>query len=213
MKIRLITLLITFLFTIMSPNIFGEIVIIQKSDGTISQFESEDIINLTFDNGIDDTMQFHKVNTSIVNFEIESIEDIEFTEVPMNKIIVNNTIGSVYELETSQLLNITFNETTSIKSNYELAITNYELKQNYPNPFNPVTKIRYTLSVMHNAIVEVVVHNSAGQQVWSSPITDHPLRVTGSILFNGSKFNSGIYYYSLIIDGIKMDTKSMILIK
>ena len=101
-----------------------------------------------------------------------------------------------------------------IESNYELGITNYELKQNYPNPFNPITKINYTsTSLSVNQLIEIVVYNSVGQQVWSSSVTDHALRVTGSILFDGSKYNSGIYYYSLVVDGKKMDTKSMVLIK
>ncbi len=106
----------------------------------------------------------------------------------------------------------------NMNDNYELQITNYELKQNYPNPFNPITKIRYRLPVetMHASSLqpaEIVVYNAAGQQVWSSPITDHSLRVTGSVLFDGSKFNSGVYYYSLIVDGKKLSTKSMVLIK
>jgi len=109
--------------------------------------------------------------------------------------------------------NIVLNQ-TGIEDNYELAIMNYELKQNYPNPFNPITKINYTSAPLSvNQSAEIVVYNSAGQQVWSSPITHQVSRVTDSILFDGSKFNSGIYYYSLVIDGKKMDTKSMVLIK
>ena len=34
-----------------------------------------------------------------------------------------------------------------------------------------------------------------------------------TVEFNGSLFNSGIYYYSLVIDGQKMNTKFMILVK
>ena len=95
--------------------------------------------------------------------------------------------------------------------NYELAITNYELKQNYPNPFNPVTKISYGLAVnSDHQIAEIVVYNAMGQEVWSSK----PLSLnTNHCTFDGSKFNSGVYYYSLIVDGKKMDTKAMILIK
>ncbi len=109
-------------------------------------------------------------------------------------------------------------KTTSINSNYELAITNYELSQNYPNPFNPTTIINYQLSIVNYKTAEIVVHNSAGQSVWSTTVgarSSCPSLGTtnGSILFNGSKFNSGIYYYSLIVDGKKIDTKSMILIK
>ena len=103
---------------------------------------------------------------------------------------------------------------SDIESNYQLSIINYQLKQNYPNPFNPSTKINFTsTSLSDHQIAEIVVYNAMGQQVWSSPITDHLLSVTGSVVFNGSKFNSGIYYYSLVVDGKKMDTKAMVLIK
>ncbi len=100
-----------------------------------------------------------------------------------------------------------------IEDNYELGITNYELKQNYPNPFNPHTRINYELAITNYELVEIVVYNAAGQKVWSSQLTAHSSQLTGSILFDGSQFNSGIYYYSLVVDGKKMDTKSMILIK
>ena len=100
-----------------------------------------------------------------------------------------------------------------IDENYELSIMNYELKQNYPNPFNPLTRINYELRITNYELAEIVVFNVTGQQVWSSPITDHSLRVTDSILFDGSSFNSGIYYYSLVVDGKAMSTKKMILIK
>jgi len=122
--------------------------------------------------------------------------------------IDNSFLGSVFSDE------IIFTITESdIEGNYELGITNFELKQNYPNPFNPVTRINYELRITDYELAEIVVHNSLGQQIWSSPITDHGSLVTGSILFDGSKVNSGIYYYSLLVDGKKMDTKSMVLIK
>jgi len=100
-----------------------------------------------------------------------------------------------------------------IDDNYELRITNYELEQNYPNPFNPVTRINYELRITNYDLAEIVVYNSAGQKVWSSPITVHSSQLTGSIQFEGSKFNSGVYYYSLVVDGKRMSTKSMILMK
>jgi len=97
--------------------------------------------------------------------------------------------------------------------NYGSQITNYELKQNFPNPFNPVTRINYTSAPLSvNQLVEIVVHNSIGQQVWSSG--NLPFSIQHSPLyFDGSNFNSGIYYYSLVVDGKWIETKSMILIK
>ena len=116
-------------------------------------------------------------------------------------------------MKTSSLLN-------NIENNYELSIMNYELKQNYPNPFNPVTKINYELRISNYELAEIVVYNSVGQNVWSSIVGAKNLSpgtsatpTHGSIQFDGTNLNSGIYYYSLVIDGKKMDTKSMILVK
>ena len=103
-------------------------------------------------------------------------------------------------------------EGNEITNNYDSRIMNYELKQNYPNPFNPTTEIYYELGITNFKLAEIIIHNSVGQKIWSSgnlPFTIHH----SPLYFDGSKFNSGIYYYSLIIDGKKMDTKSMVLIK
>jgi len=98
-----------------------------------------------------------------------------------------------------------------IEEDYELIISDNELKQNYPNPFNPVTKINYTsASLSVNQSAEIVIHNAMGQSVWVS----NPLSLsTNHCIFDGSKFNSGIYYYSLVIDNKVIQTKSMVLIK
>ena len=104
-------------------------------------------------------------------------------------------------------------EYTALNCNYELQITNYELGQNYPNPFNPITKISYQISVSSEQLVKIVVYNAAGQQIWCSSITNHVLDISGSILFDGSKFNSGVYYYSLVVDGEQLASKKMLLTK
>ena len=91
----------------------------------------------------------------------------------------------------------------------ELQITNYKLKQNYPNPFNPVTKINYELAITNYESASIVVYNATGQSVWASKINPSQ----NFIEFNGSKFNSGVYYYSLVIDGKQLSTKKMILTK
>ncbi len=102
-----------------------------------------------------------------------------------------------------------------IEDNYELAITNYELKQNYPNPFNPHTRINYELASTNYELAEIVVYNAMGQIVGAYPCGRPALGTInqGSILFDGSKLNSGIYYYSLIVDNKQLEKKKMILLK
>ena len=97
---------------------------------------------------------------------------------------------------------------SSVNDN-DLTITDCKL-YNYPNPFNPTTKISYELPTANYKKAEIVVYNVMGEEVWSSKSLSSN---TNHCTFNGSSFNSGIYYYSLIIDGKKMDTKSMVLMK
>jgi len=84
------------------------------------------------------------------------------------------------------------------------------LYQNYPNPFNPETTIKYYL--VNDANVNLVVFNAKGEQVYNSSVKDV---VTGkhSITFDGSSFNSGVYFYNLIVDGKNIQTKKMLLVK
>ena len=89
----------------------------------------------------------------------------------------------------------------------------YKLSQNYPNPFNPMTKINYELAITNYELAEIVVYNAMGQMVWSSQLTAHSSQLSSSINFDGSAFNSGVYYYSLVVDGKRLSTKSMVLIK
>ncbi len=140
----------------------------------------------------------------------------QFTATPSsdNFIFSYKLIDEFLSIESETITAGVDNVTTGInESNYELSIMNYELKQNYPNPFNPITKISYQLSVNSDQLAEIVIYNVTGQKVWSSPVTRYGSRVTDFVLFDGSALNSGIYYYSLVVDGKKMDMKSMVLIK
>ena len=122
------------------------------------------------------------------------------------------TVDSFVVVDENEILEIDLNPNNSI--NNQLSMINYQLKQNYPNPFNPTTEIRYELKITNYKKAEIVVYNLAGKRVWSKNLsTNHSAPITGHCLFDGSSFNSGIYYYSLLVDGKKMDTKSMILIK
>ncbi|MBN2661962.1 MAG: T9SS type A sorting domain-containing protein [Tannerellaceae bacterium] len=85
----------------------------------------------------------------------------------------------------------------------------HELFQNYPNPFNPVTQIKFALA--ETADVKLSVYNISGQLV--SQLTSG-VRQAGvhKVDFDGSRLNSGIYYYTLEVDGKAM-TKKMVLTK
>jgi hypothetical protein len=87
----------------------------------------------------------------------------------------------------------------------------YKLYQNFPNPFNPVTNIKY--SVKHETSnVKLVVYNIQGKLI-AELVNQKQTVGTYLVDFSGSDYSSGVYFYSLIVDGFYADTRKMILIK
>ncbi|MBU4487037.1 MAG: T9SS type A sorting domain-containing protein, partial [Candidatus Delongbacteria bacterium] len=85
----------------------------------------------------------------------------------------------------------------------------HTLYQNYPNPFNPTTQFKFAL--VKTADVKLSVYNISGQKVAELA---NGTRQSGvhTVDFDGSKFNSGVYYYTLEVEG-KSLTQKMILMK
>jgi hypothetical protein len=88
-------------------------------------------------------------------------------------------------------------------------IIDYELMQNYPNPFNPITNIEY--SVKEEGNVELVIYDVLGKVVVKL-VDERKQAGNYSSQFDASKLSSGIYFYSLRVNGF-MGTKKMLLIK
>jgi photosystem II stability/assembly factor-like uncharacterized protein len=95
---------------------------------------------------------------------------------------------------------------------YETSVPeNYSLKQNYPNPFNPVTTIEFSLP--SSGIVSLKIYDIAGRE-YSTEISGMNLNVGNyKMNFNGSNLSSGVYFYSLVVNGKVINTKKMILVK
>jgi len=95
---------------------------------------------------------------------------------------------------------------------YETSIPeNYSLKQNYPNPFNPVTTIEFNLPA--SGVVSLKIYDIAGRE-YTSEISGMNLNAgTYKMNFNGSNLSSGVYFYSLVVNGKVINTKKMILVK
>ncbi len=85
----------------------------------------------------------------------------------------------------------------------------FNLSQNFPNPFNPETTIKFNLN--SSGIVKLEVYNNAGKLV---AILANKYYSAGNheIIWNASKFPSGIYLYRLN-SGKYSIAKKMILLK
>lgn len=107
---------------------------------------------------------------------------------------------------------ITYN-VTPVVSNGQVSSeipSSFGLSQNYPNPFNPVTKIKYDVAKASN--ISVKVFDILGNEV-ATVFSGNLAPGKYSADFNASNLATGIYFYSLSADGLKIDTKKMILVK
>jgi uncharacterized delta-60 repeat protein len=102
----------------------------------------------------------------------------------------------------------------------------FNLYQNYPNPFNPTTKIRFSVPSGKFSFppykggkgdVSLKVFDITGKEI--AVLVNKELSAGEyEVVFpapaeDGSKFTSGVYFYSLVIDGRIVDTKKMLMIK
>lgn len=99
---------------------------------------------------------------------------------------------------------------TSIEWAHQIPTT-YVLKQNYPNPFNPTTTIEFALP--KTGFVTLKVYDIAGREV-ANLINNMQLNAgTVKYKFDGTNLASGVYFYTLLVNGEKIDTKKMVLVK
>lgn len=84
------------------------------------------------------------------------------------------------------------------------------LGDNYPNPFNPVTTINYSIS--QSAYITLNVFDMRGRLV-ENLVNSYKPANNYTQVWNAEKAASGIYFYSLEVDGKTIDTKRMVLLK
>ncbi len=84
------------------------------------------------------------------------------------------------------------------------------LKQNYPNPFNAITKIKYIITKVSD--VKIIVSDVQGKEVKRIVINRNNIGVF-DFKFDGSKYSSGVYYYTLYVENNRIETKKMVLLK
>ena len=89
----------------------------------------------------------------------------------------------------------------------------FELFQNYPNPFNPVTKIKFDIPAGAQYIepVQLIVFDILGREVITL-VNEELNPGVYEVVWDGSNYSSGVYYYVLTAGGFK-DVKKMVLVK
>jgi hypothetical protein len=118
---------------------------------------------------------------------------------------INSILASIATLENGTNSN-TENRPTA-EANVVLNTTNtIELDQNVPNPFAENTTISYNIPVSFGS-AEIEFANLSGQIIKTTPIEDMG---KGQINVSANDLTSGIYTYTLIVDGKTIDSKKML---
>lgn len=79
---------------------------------------------------------------------------------------------------------------------------------NVPNPFSQSTQIRYQMAET-STTGQLLVFDMNGRQLRAYDLQKGDQTVT----IEGSELEAGMYFYSLVVDGVEIDTKRMILTK
>jgi len=101
---------------------------------------------------------------------------------------------------------------SGITTTTEEPVKNYTLalNQNYPNPFNPTTNLSFSLA--KPGFVSIKVYDIMGRLI-SEPVSSVFKAGEYNQNFNASRLSSGIYFYTMSIDGNIYKTMKMTLIK
>ncbi len=87
-------------------------------------------------------------------------------------------------------------------------LKNFDLLQNYPNPFNPTTIIAF--DVQSSGFVALKVYDILGRRV-ATLVDGRQSAGKHSVVFDGSRFASGVYFYALQQGSLVLRDKMLLL--
>ncbi len=143
-------------------------------------------------------------NEFIAELHFAFNNDAEMGCISIENVEAMDKTGKIFELQgfTADVIN------TSLSKN---RMSEYNLSQNYPNPFNPTTTISYTVPTNVSGKVTLKVYDVLGNEI-ATLVDEQKQSGIYEVLFDGSNFSSGIYFYKITINEFS-DMKKLILIK
>lgn len=127
-----------------------------------------------------------------------------------NSLVITGDLQSVSGRSYNNIVKYTPENLTNTGNNNSLP-KSFGLEQNYPNPFNPSTNIKYSVSANGSA-VNITVYDIQGRVV-SELVNKVHNAGSYEISFNGAQLASGIYLYTMSVNGNRLSAKKMLMIK
>ncbi len=131
-------------------------------------------------------------------------------EIYNNDLIINGHFYSASGIDANTVVKYTPQPNLTGNINNNVIASEFSLLQNYPNPFNPVTKIKFQMP--KGGFVNLMIYDITGRQI-KDLVGQFRTSGTHESDFSGSGLSSGVYYYSLLVDGERIDTKKMVMVK
>jgi hypothetical protein len=164
------------------------------------------VVTLTWNRNTEADFAYYKIFKN--NEEFATTIDTIFID---NEVIEGNYTYKIQACDANGNLS-EFSEEVSVLVGVEEETeipTEFSISQNYPNPFNPSTTIKFGIPKSSN--VQVRVYNSIGQE--AAVLTNREYTPGFyEIIWDASRFSSGIYYYTISTNDFKQ-TKKMLLLK
>jgi hypothetical protein len=117
--------------------------------------------------------------------------------------------SDVSNATTRPKLTITYTTSNDVEPSKLTKSLNFSLGQNFPNPFNPGTEITYV--VPRTTFVSLSVFDVLGQEI-DRLVNQVQSPGNYSVRFDGSRLNSGVYFYKLETDSFT-EIKKCVMIK
>ncbi len=184
-----------------------EVDTLYKASGTWPAAGSYSSIYLTDPNKAD-TLQMYINKTTSVAGSPEPLYPINLVGV-VSQYSPGSTVNSGYEIIPRDTNDVTYLEIVGVHEKTDGVPKDFYLTQNYPNPFNPSTKIEFGLP--QETSVQITVFNVLGQSV--EVLVDRVMKAGyHSVVFNGDRLPSGVYFY-VMRAGEKVFKHKMMLVK
>jgi hypothetical protein len=137
--------------------------------------------------------------TGLIPVLLQGIKEQQ-NQIEQQNVLIGSLQYKVQQLE--RQANLTSTENTTL-------VQATHLNQNFPNPFNVKTTVSYYIAETANS-ASIMIFDMAGTLIRTYK---NVAKGNGEITIEEGQLTPGMYMYSLIVDGVELDSKRMILTK